>query len=239
VIVGDIKVDEAIAQTAKTFGALPKRKPRTEIAGARESRFPAATPQPVVLKHKGRPDQGIAAIVWPTTGYWKDPIATEDARVLAMVMNHRAMDELREKQGKSYGVGGGAGFDKVFPDYGSIMLQTEISQEAMPAFFEAVDKIAADLRASPPTQDELDRAVRPAREGLTRSRLTNGYWASVLTGIQLEPRRLDDLLRQPNLYDKVTPASVQKAAQTWLVPAKAWKATVIPDVGSAATAATR
>jgi zinc protease len=114
------------------------------------------------------------------------------------------------------------------------MVQTEISSDAMPMFFDTVEKIAKDLREKDVTQDELDRAVRPAKENLKRGMQTNQYWASVLMGIQLEPRRVEDLRRQASVYDKVTPASVRKSAQTWLVPAKAWKTTVVPDAAAVA-----
>jgi zinc protease len=61
VIVGDVTVDEAIRQTAATFGALPARR----AAPSRTPfRFPAAGA--VTRTHKGRADQALAFMAWPT-----------------------------------------------------------------------------------------------------------------------------------------------------------------------------
>jgi 1-deoxy-D-xylulose-5-phosphate reductoisomerase len=84
------------------------------------------------------------------------------------------------------------------------MVQTEISSDVMPLFFETVETVAKDLAAKEVDQDELDRALRPRREGLARNRITNGYWMGALNGVQAdEQRRLADIRRFPDLYAKV------------------------------------
>src|SRR5262249_9909795 len=122
-IVGDVTVEEAIKQTAATFGALPPRKPRKEPpAGARDVKFPAGTSKVLEEHHKGRADQGFATITWPTTGYFADPEQVFQARILQIVLVNRVQDELREKEGKTYGVSGNIDFSKAFPAYGTLQL---------------------------------------------------------------------------------------------------------------------
>ncbi len=67
-MVGDVSVEQATKAVAATFGALPRRSGAPmapPLAG--EVKFPAPTAQPVVLRHAGRADQGVAAIAWQTT----------------------------------------------------------------------------------------------------------------------------------------------------------------------------
>jgi zinc protease len=228
-IVGDITVEEAIKQTAATFGALPARKPRAIPAGARDVKFAKGTPQPLVEHHKGRADQGMAAIAWPTTGHFADPEAVFHARVLQIVMVNRMQDELREKEGKTYGVSGDTAFNKVYPQYGMLTISSQVPADSINNFYAAIDTVVADLKAAPPTQDELDRAIRPRKEELARTFRTNAYWSTSLLGIYAEPRRLEDIRVAAKPYDKVTPASVQAAAKKWLVNDKAWKMAVTPE----------
>lgn len=234
VIVGDIDVETAIAQAAKTFGALPKRKPKTEPPGARDVKFAAPTPEPIKLTHRGRADQGIAAIAFPGTGYWRDPELSDQLSTAMAILVDRVNEEMRERQGKSYGVGGGAALSRTYPDYGELMVQTEISADVMPLFFETVEREAVKLATEGATQDEVDRAIRPRRENIARGVVTNAYWMGVLPGAQGDEKRLADIRRDKERFTKVTPASVKAAAQQWLVPAKAWKLTVVPQPAAVA-----
>ena len=72
-IIGDVTVEQATRSVAATFGALPARQaPPLAAPKAGDVRFPAPTPTPIVLSHRGRADQGAAAIAWPTTDVFAD-----------------------------------------------------------------------------------------------------------------------------------------------------------------------
>jgi zinc protease len=227
-MVGDITVEQATRSVAATLGALPPRQPSPYAAPkAGDIRFPAPTPTPIVLTHRGRPDQGAAAIAWPTTDVFAD---SESAarRLLVNIMQLRLVEELRVQAGATYSPSTTAHASLTFPGYGYIGAYAEIPPDKAHLFYETVAKVAADLREKGPTADEFERARKPELDSLERAVQTNGFWSSFLAGAQTDERRLD-LIRQarPRL-EQVTAADVQRVAQKYLTDAKAWKLVVTP-----------
>lgn len=235
VIVGDVTVDQAIAATAATFGALPPRAPASPApAAARVIGFPKPTPAPLTLTHKGRADQAIGVIAWPTTDYYADPQRARDTAVLREIMKLRLTDQLREAQGATYSPDVNSQHSLVWTGWGYIAANVEVPPDRLPGFFADAQKIAEDLRTTEVGADELSRAKAPRIEGIQRVRLTNAYWLGELSGAQAEPRRLDVIRQIIPGTEKVTPADVKRAAQTWLKPETAFKLVVVPAAGGAA-----
>jgi zinc protease len=235
VIVGDITVDQAIAATAATFGALPPRAEAKPVPAAeRVVHFPKAGPETLTLTHKGRADQAIGFIAWPTSDYFADPQRARDTAVLREVMKLRLTDQLREAQGASYSPDVNSQHSLVWTGWGYLAANVEVPPEKLAGFFADTQKIAADLRTTEIGDDELARAKKPRIEGIQRARVTNGYWLSELSGAQADPRKLESIREIIPGTEKVTAADVKRAAQTWLKPEAAYKLTVVPAAGAAA-----
>ncbi|HEY1751578.1 MAG TPA: insulinase family protein [Caulobacteraceae bacterium] len=235
-VVGDITVDKAIDAVADTFGALPARPDRTApLPPAHATGFPAPTPAPIVETHTGRPDQGIAFIAWPSTDFYADPEGARINTVLGRVLQLRLTDRLRLKEGVTYSPSAGAAASTVFPHYGYISAEMEAPPNRLDGFFTDVAEIAADLRAKPVTDDELERAKKPALDALEKAQATNEYWLSGLAGAQADPRRLTLLRSVDAQLERVTAADVEKAAQTYLRDAAAWKLEIRPKTAAVAT----
>ena len=92
-----------------------------------------------------------------------------------------------------------------------------------------MEDIAADLRDKPITQDELDRAKKPRIEGLLQQRQTNGYWLSVLSQIQADPRRMAAPRTVVDDVRTVTAADVQAAARAYLKAGEGWRLEVLKE----------
>jgi zinc protease len=229
VITGDVTVEEAIRQTAATFGALPRRRDAAFPPAAARTPFPAGRSTPVRLTHKGRADQAIAYIAWPTDDFPSDPQRARTLRVLEQVMRLRLLDEIREKQGVTYSPSTGFDAAWVYPDFGYISASIEAPPERLDAFFGDALKIVRELRERPVTQDELDRAVRPRVEAIQRSQASNEYWLGQLAAAQADPRRLAAIRESITGLQRVTPADVQKAAQQYLVEPRAYRVVVTPE----------
>src|SRR5262245_3239298 len=228
-IVGDITVEQATRSVAATLGALPAREPSPLPAPkAGDIRFPAPTAMPIELTHRGRADQGAAAIMWPTTDVFAD---SESAarRILVNIMQLRLIDELRVRAGATYSPSTTAHASLTFPRYGYIGAYAEIPPDKAQLFYETVAKVTADLREKGPTADEFERARTPELDSLERAVETNVFWRSFLAGAQTDERRLE-LIRQtrPRL-ERVTPADVQRVAQKYLTDATAWRLVVKPQ----------
>ena len=227
IVIGDVTVEDAIAQTAATFGALPTRPvAMTPSEAAARVRFPAPTAEPVTINHTGAAAQALGYVAWPTLDAIGDRKPSRTVSLLARVLQLRVTDELREKQGVAYSPGASATASTVFPDYGYAFVQAETPPDALPGFFKSVDDVATALRDAPVTEDELNRARLSAVESIRRSQATNGYWLGALENVQDDATQLAAIRTSISDLEAITPADIQKAAQTYLLPDRAWRAQV-------------
>ena len=225
VVVGDITVEKAVDAVAATFGALPQRP--SIGAGVVGTRFPQPG-GPVVLTHKGRPDQAIAYIAWRTDDFFSNPQRARNVAVLGQVMELRLIEELREGQGATYSPNVSFAHSYAFDDWGYLSAQVEVPPAKTDAFFADALKIAAELRDRPVSADLLARARKPRLESLEKAQQTNEYWLSELSGAQGDPRRLDSIRALLPGTERVTAADVQAAAREFLADDRAWKLVVRP-----------
>jgi zinc protease len=225
-VVGDVTVKEAVEAVASTFGALPPRSTPPKKAVAGDLKFPAAAA--VVLPHKGKAEQGIAAAAWPLTDVFAAGKQAAAQRLLAGVMQDRLKEILRERAGASYSVLIQTDHSAVFPGYGSFLAFADIPPAKAPLFYEGLAKILADLKKEPPTADEVDRARNPAVANFKQSQQTNVYWLGVLGQVRREPRSADVVRTTLGNLQEVSAAEIQKAANSLLVEDKMWKLLVQP-----------
>jgi zinc protease len=229
VIVGDVTVDKAVEAVARTLGALPARPDPAPVDAAQsQAAFPAGTPAPIRLEHKGRKDQSIGYVAWPTTDFYADPQLARDTAVMAEVMRLRLTDELREAQGATYSPSVNYNHSFVWTGWGYVAASVEVPPDKLAAFFSDARKIAADLAAKEVSADELARAKQPRIERIEKARQTNEYWLSELSGAQADPRRLDAIRAAVPGTERVTAADVHEAAKTYLRDDKAWLLEVRP-----------
>lgn len=230
VIVGDVTTPQAIEAVARTFGALPPRAPDAPPAPAQlQIAFPAGAPTPVLRTHKGRADQAIGYIAWPTADYWADPQRARNTAVLGEVMRTRLTEQLRQAEGATYSPSVTYNHSMVWPNYGYLAANVEVPPDKLPAFFSDVQKIVDDLKAKLVSDDELTRAKQPRLETIQRAQVTNQYWLAELSGVQADPRRLDAVRDLLPGTSRVTAADVQRAAQTFLKDDKAFRLIVQPE----------
>jgi zinc protease len=224
VIVGDTTVDKAIDAVAATLGALPPR-PDTVAPNpaALTTAFPAPTPQPIVLTHKGRADQAMGLVAWPTEDFLADTQRARTLSLLGAVMQLRLTEQLRKTESVTYSPSAGASASSTFPHYGYLEARVELPPAKLDGFFNDVAAIAADLRDKPATPDELQRAKLPAFESLEKRRQTNEYWLNALAGAQADARKLTAIRNSEAQLQRVTAEDIQKAAQIYLKDDKAWK----------------
>jgi zinc protease len=228
-IVGDITPERAIQAVAATFGALPRRPPAAPIADkARQVRFPPPTPRPLVLHHRGRSDQALALIAWPTLDNLIEPQKVRDIRVLEQIIQLRLFDQLRVTYGAAYEAQTGLDSSETFAGFGDVYAFAEVPPDKTGLFFDVVSKITADLRAHEVSADELERGRRPRVELFTQNQQNNVYWLGVLSDAQSAPMKLD-LIRStiPDLK-RVTAAAVHQAAMDYFADDKAFRLVILP-----------
>ncbi len=222
-LVGDVTVDQAVTAVSRTLGALPRRRPMSPPPGAEEVRFPAPNAAPLELLDTGRPDQALATIAWPMTGFFTDMKASRAEMLTGEVLQNRLIDKIRIAEGKTYSPETEVDLSQSFPTYGFALAQVEVPPAEIPAFFASAKAIAADMAQKGVTADELERARNPRIAGIKRSQLTNDYWLIDLEGAQTDPRRLDLIRSTIPDYEAVTTSDIQRSARVWLTPSRAWE----------------
>ncbi|MFC0633375.1 M16 family metallopeptidase [Brevundimonas balnearis] len=228
VMVGDVTVEDAVAATASTFGALPPRSARPAPApGAEVLRFPAGTPEPVRLTHTGPAEQALGYIAWPTTDAIADATEARQIAVLAAILELRITDRIREELAIAYSPNAGSSSSDVYRGYGSIFASAQTTPENQSVFFTEMDAIAASLRDTPVDEDELTRARAPMIERLRRAQAGNEYWLSQLSDAAGDANAVADIVGHVADLEAVTAADIQALAQRYLVADRAWRASVV------------
>jgi zinc protease len=229
IVAGDITVERAIAETARTLGALSRRTPTPEPRGMRSVKFPKAAATPVMLTHKGRADQGGVVIAWPAQDVWSDVRASRVGWVLGQMLRDEATRRFRTDSSATYSPVALTEFSDTLPGYGYIGLSLEIPPDKADAALAEIERIAATLAKGPVWESEVTRIVGPRAEAVKRDMAGNAFWATALSGAQGDSRRLEAVRTLISDYQAITAADVNAAAKRWLKPEMAWKLKVVPE----------
>jgi len=178
----------------------------------------------VVRTHAGEESKGAAAIAWPATEMLADGRRFYALSMLAAIMNTRLSDRLRAALGTSYAGQVGYWPSEVGPESRSVMVAlADISPSQESLFFEEIAKISLDLKSTPVSQEELDRAQKPRIANLATSMSLNGFWMHWLNLSQRDPRRLEFARHAMTDLKSIEPKDVQAAAEEFLRNDVAWR----------------
>ncbi|HEX8214063.1 MAG TPA: insulinase family protein [Allosphingosinicella sp.] len=234
-IVGDVTVEEAIAQTAATFGALPKRKSALpSLAGAERIKFAAGKTHR--LQHDGRPDVALGLVSWPTDDFFDDPAQARALQVLRSVVSIKAMEKLREELGATYSPQAMEENSQIFDEFGQLTVLAEVNPTELERLLKTIQEVADELKAKPLAPEDLARAAQPLVDQVGKEKATNAFWAGRLSLSSWEPRRLDTIRQQEAHLKQVTPAIIQRLAQKYLRSDTAFRMLIEPKNKAAAAA---
>jgi zinc protease len=166
-------------------------------------------------------------LAWPTTDAIGDRTESRQLGLLAEVMGLRVTERIREELAITYSPNVGSSSSDVFEGYGSIFASAQVTPENRTTFFTEIDAIAAALRDTPITEDELNRARAPEVERLRRAQAGNEYWLSQLQDVDTDPAAVAEITGHIADMEAATPATLQALAQRYLDPSKAWRAGVV------------
>ena len=225
-VFGEIKVDDAIAAVARTFGAMPARTVGKAAAAA--VRFPRHAGQPVVRTHDGPETQAAAVIAWPTGGGVAGAAESRRLEVLAQIFQDRMFERLRNDAGASYSPNVQSQWPMGLPGGGRLLAIGQVAPDKVDYFFRLSREIAADLVARPVTDDELRRVLVPLGQAFLRATTGNLFWLRQLGGATYDPRLYDAARSLPRDLIAITPAVLQQTAAKYLRPDADWTLAVVP-----------
>jgi zinc protease len=230
-IVGDVTADEAIALTARTFGALPPRPDTAPSTAPLKLSFPAPTASPITETHSGRPDNAAAIVGVPVGDMLSDLKRSFTANLAGQVIQNRLIDQFRIAEGASYGVQADVDLSKDIPGFGYAYIYVDTTPGKLARFYELVDQVTADLRKNTISADELSRARAPVIETMKHQQQGNEYWIEHLQDAQTDPRGLQRVRDNLSGYDNVTAEDIRQFAIAYLKPEAFWKFEVLPAAG--------
>ncbi|HEX8553985.1 MAG TPA: insulinase family protein, partial [Sphingomonas sp.] len=213
-VFGDVDADAAIAAVAKTFGAMPPRKP--DARKAAPIRFPAHATTPVVRTHVGPANQAAAVIAWPTGGGIEGIQDSRRLDVLAQIFSDRLFEKLRQAAGASYSPNVQSQWPVGLAGGGRLIAIGQVAPDKVDFFFTTARAIAADLVATPIADDELQRIMRPMGQYILRASTGNQFWLQQLGGGTYDPRRIEATKRIAEDFVSITPAQLQATAAKYL-----------------------
>jgi zinc protease len=229
-VVGDVTPERAIMEVARTLGTLPTREePRPVPASSPTLRPPSGGGPPLILHHKGRADQAIAYVEWPTHDFYADAHESHVLVLAAAILHNRLIDRIRTGESASYAPTADAVAVSEVLGYGYVEAEAEIPPSRIGGFYKDVEEIVADMGRSPPSADELLRARAPLIADFEKSRQTLEFWTTFLGHSQADPREIDSIRRKTPDFQSVTAAEISAACARWLTPATAWKLIVRAD----------
>lgn len=135
------------------------------------------------------------------------------------ILNLRYIEEIREKEGGTYGVRVSASSSKFPKAEKSVQLMfdtdPEKAQHLKSIIYREIDKIAQNG----PTAEDLDKAVKNLQKNREQSKLHNSYWMQALNTYYTYSYNPAAAENFENILEKVTAAQVQQLAKTLLAKA--------------------
>jgi zinc protease len=228
-VVGDVTVDRALYEAGRTLGALPMRPdPAPVPASSPTVRPPAGGGPALVLRHKGRADQAIAYVEWPTTDFYAN---THQARTLVLasaILQNRLIDRVRLTEGATYAPNADATSVSELLGFGYVQATVEIPPPRVAGFYRDIEAIVADLGRTPPTADEMLRARAPLLDSEAKARQDLDFWSYYLAHSQADPRELTSIQTKIGDYNSITAAEISAVCRKYLTPDRAWKLIILP-----------
>jgi zinc protease len=226
-MVGDLDVDATIDAVAKTLGALPPREPKPALTELRHVAFPA---QPFTKSFSIASEipKGLVVLYWPTTD-GLDVKRMRRMNLLASVLSDRLRVKIREEMGGTYSPRAGSSASETFFGYGYISTAIDIDPAMADKVAAAAVALADDLAKNGVTDEELDRARRPALTATKESLRNNAYWlGNVLARAQEKPEMLDwSRNRIPDL-EAITAPELSALAKSYLGADRVSRVTIMP-----------
>ncbi len=227
-VMGDFDKEQTIETLRRTFGALPPRTPASAEVLARPVAFPEAG-ETVVRHHRGDANQAAAAIAWPSGAGVENLRESRQLEILVQLFNNRLLDAMREHAGASYAPVVNSQWPTDVESGGRILALAQLRPEDVPVFFAEAERIASDLAAEAPDQDEYSRVVEPLRQYISRASTGNLFWLYQLEGATQDPRRVALLRYLLADFTETPPERLQELAVKYFAGKPGWRLAVIPE----------
>jgi len=211
-VVGDIGLDEVVAEVSRTFGALPLRSTVDPLADRRLF-VPGATPQRLDVRFQGKREVGSVALAWRLY----DVVGPDDdcrMSLLGGVLEDRIRVRLRQEMGKAYTPVVGLMAERALaPALLFLRCRIETAPRQIDRVSEAAKAVVDDLVRNGISDDELERARLPLVRQAEENATSNAWWVFALDSAQSQPQFFEGQGRQREIYTSITRAELESLAR--------------------------
>ncbi|HYQ57522.1 MAG TPA: insulinase family protein, partial [Draconibacterium sp.] len=215
-IVGNIGEDLAKEMAEKYIGSL-QDLPREEQWVDHHVRMPKGTTEKKIEVPLQTEKANINVIIREELPY--NPVTNIKLSVLKGILDLRYTEEIREKEGGTYGVGTSVSSDQFPYEQKTLQMQFDADPEKADYLksiaFREIEKIVTDG----PTQEDLDKVILNMKKERAQNKEHNSYWLSTLynyyyTGFNGNAEENFD-----NILDGLTTAQIQEFAKAFYTDA--------------------
>ncbi|MDP1579078.1 MAG: insulinase family protein [Candidatus Didemnitutus sp.] len=225
-IAGDVDVEKSIDGVARTFGTLPARPERKDIAARLR---PTAVKRKVeeVISLQNRISKASVAVAWPfrVTRPIEDP---RRVRMLSNIIHNRVLKKVREELGATYSPATDLWQSTEWPTDGYLHTAMVVEPAMARKVASIIHATADDLAKRGITQDEFDQVYQPRIATLDQELRNNAYWLYyVLPYVASQPWSMQLPLGRTADYQSITREELNAFARRYLIPGHAATVTAI------------
>ena len=167
-------------------------------------------------------------VYWPTSDGF-NPRRNCELELLGSVLGDCLREQARDRLGLVYSPQTRSVASDIFPGYGYMLASLDVAPHRLREVAELVVSIAGGLAKYGITQDQLDRARRPALTAARDARRSNLFWLnSVLARAQERPEMLARARTAEANLAACTPADLTILAAAFLAPDQASRVSMVP-----------
>ena len=149
--------------------------------------------------------------------------------MLADLFQLQLTEVLREDEGATYSPGVSRTGSRLYPNYGFIGAQIEVSPDRIDAMADRIREVAAEFQSGKIDADVFDRAMKPTLEYLETSVENNGLWMSILARAQTDPEPVARFRTRDAAYQNMTVEDLKPVAKQVFNSSKSVEIQILPE----------
>jgi len=229
-LVGDFDVDQAIAEVARTFGALPARTPKPDLGSRLKLQFPVPPQARTYTYGTGEKNRPVTiALFWPVN---EAVSLTENLRLqmLGFVLKDRLRTQIRVEKGETYSPTAAFSSNETYPGYADLHCLIDVRAEQADRLGGEIRALALMLGKQGVTVEELARVKTVFLADVHSWQRDNGYWiSSVLADAQEHPWRLEQARSFEHEVNSATVEEIDVLAARFLTGKNLFQFTIKPE----------
>ena len=224
-IVGNIDEDSVRTLAARYIGSLTD-DPRTENWMDDKIRFPEGQTRkqiPIVLQTE---KANVTVALNKPMEY--SPASNLMLNVLQGILRLRYTEEIREKEGGTYGVSVNAYSERLPLSQKSVMMNFDTDPEKADHLKSIVYREMEKIAAEGPTEEDFDKVVKNLLKDREQAKPNNGYWMGVLINYYQNQYDSDASENYEDILSKMSKEDIRKFAAEFLKGADAVDVVFVP-----------